>query len=236
MKPDARYIIIAVSIFMVAIIAEYISPALLHAVDDNRVRAKIGIQIQPAQKSAVSSGQMTGKMVRARSKERLKAGDAVRLYVHTENSCYVYIIHTDGKSVNPLNITEQKIQSSTLILPSAQAFYEIDGQSNMEKFTIICSPEQLNELSGMEKNNMSVSKWAAIENDLQAKSNALASEDDEDFFSIDGNVTSIAGNVRGITNSIKNSSGANDDPFLKQLQVFSGKGLVIKSYEFQIKK
>ncbi|MBF0233485.1 MAG: hypothetical protein HQK65_10670 [Desulfamplus sp.] len=236
MKPDTRYIIIAVSIFTLSIIAEYISSTPLHAADNNRVRAKIGVQIQPAQKSAVSSGQMSGKMIRAKSKERLKAGDAVRLYVHTENSCYVYIIHTDGKSVDLLNITEQKIQSSTLIMPSAQAFYEIDGQSKMEKFTVICSPEQIKELSGMEKNNIDVSQWAAIETDLQAKSNALASKDDEELFSIDGNVTSIAGNVRGITNSIKNSSGANDDPFLKELQIFSGKGLVIKSYEFQIKK
>ncbi|MBF0203633.1 MAG: hypothetical protein HQK67_04780 [Desulfamplus sp.] len=157
------------------------------------------------------------------------------MYVHSENSNYVYIIHTDGKNVNLLNITEQKVQSSTLILPSAQAFYEIDGQSDIEKFTIICTPEKIDELSGMEKINITVAQWTAIETDLEKRSNALVSENEDEAFSIDGNITSIAGNVRGITNSIKSSSGVNDDPFLKELQIFSGKGLVIKTYEFQIK-
>lgn len=224
MRLKARHIIIAISISIVFTLTQQICPAQLNAADSGRIRAKIGIQIQ--------SGQ---KISRAKSRERLKAGDAVRLYVHSESNCYVYIIHTDGKNVNLLNITEQKIQSSTLILPSAQAFYEIDGQSNMEKFTIICSPEQIPEMSGLEKKSIIFSEWTTLENRFHNSSNALLSEDDEPF-PIYGNMTSIAGNVRGITNSIRNSSGANDDPFLKELQIFSGKGLVIKTYEFQIRK
>jgi len=224
MKPKNRYTIMALTLFIALNISQYILPISLHADDNSRVRAKIGIQIQSNQ-----------KISRARSREILKAGDAVRLYVHSESSCYVYIVYTDGKNVNLLNITEQKIQSSTLILPSAQAFYEIDGRSNMEKFTIICSPEQIQELSGMEKKNITCSEWTTLESAFQKKSNALVSDDDEPF-SILGRTTSIAGNVRGIGNSIKSSSGANDDPFLKDLQIFSGRGLVLKTYEFKIKQ
>ncbi|MBF0203632.1 MAG: hypothetical protein HQK67_04775 [Desulfamplus sp.] len=55
MKPDAKQIITAVSIFIISIAAEYISPALLQAVDNNRVRAKIGIQIQPKTTSPSAS-------------------------------------------------------------------------------------------------------------------------------------------------------------------------------------
>ncbi|MBF0303477.1 MAG: hypothetical protein HQK73_10570 [Desulfamplus sp.] len=227
MKTDACWTIISLSltIFIISIVIEFSYPTLLYAANTSRIRAKIGVQISSQD-----------RIIRAKSKEILKPGDAVRLYVHSETSCYVYIIHTDGKNVSLLNITEQKIQSSTLIMPSAQAFYEIDGQSSMEKFTIICSPEKIQELSGMEKKNITNSEWTALETSFQKKSAILNADDEDEPFAINGNVASIAGNVRGITNSIKNSSGANDDPFLKELQIFSGNGLVIKTYQFQIKK
>lgn len=224
MKPNPLCTIIILGTLVLSIMTQYISPALLHAADNNRVRAKIGVQI---------SGE---RVTRAKSKERLKAGDSIRLYVHSETGCYVYIVHTDGKNVSLLNITEQKIQSSTLILPSAQSFYEIDGQSSMEKFTIICSPDKIQELSGMENRNLTNAEWGNLEAVLQKRSTVLNADDEDEPFAINGNVASIAGNVRGITNSIKSSSGANDDPFLKELQIFSGNGLVIKTYEFQIKK
>lgn len=178
--------------------------------EDNRVRAKIGIQIQ--------SGE---KVFRARSRERLRAGDLLRLYVHAEKSCYIYIIHTDKKNVNLLNITEQKIQSSTLILPSAQAFYEIDGKSSMEKFTIICTPAKLPSLSKMERTAVSYADWSTMEAALLKKSNILISDEEHQPFA-------IAGNVRG--------GGSNSDAFLRELQIFSGKNLLVKTYEFKIKK
>ncbi len=230
MKTDAnkwvKILFVTMSFVMLSIFIELSSsPTLLYASDNNKIRAKIGIQISSAD-----------RIVRAKSKEILKAGDAVRLYVHSEASCYVYIIHTDGRDVTLLNITEQKIQSSTLIMPSAQAFYEIDGQSSVERFTIICSPEKIQELSVMENRSIAHSEWIALENQLHNRSTILNADDEDEPFLANGNVASIAGNVRGITNSIKNSSGANDDPFLKELQIFSGKGLVIKTYQFQIKK
>ncbi|MBF0389565.1 MAG: hypothetical protein HQK71_05605 [Desulfamplus sp.] len=227
MKPKTIYTIIVLLAITLSIMAQYILPALVHASDNSRVKAKIGVQI---------SGE---RIIRAKSKQRLNAGDAVRLYVHSETSCYLYIIHTDGNNVSLLNITEQKIQSSTLILPSAQSFYEIDGKSSMERFTIICSPEKIGEISSMESKTLTQEEWSNLEHTLQKKSAILNDEEQEDSFSISGNVASIAGNVRGIdgsSSSIKSSSGINDDPFLKELQIFSGNGLVIKTYEFQIKK
>ena len=202
------------------------SPAFIHATGvkekkevtkenrvgkESRVRAKIGIQIKSRK-----------KITRARSRERLRAGDLIRLYVHSEKGCYIYIIHTDGKSVNLLNITEQKIQSSTLILPFAQAFYEIDGKSPMEKFTIICAPEKLSELSGMERQTISYANWSIMEAELAQKSNLLISDEEHQPFA-------IAGNVRG------GGGSSNADPFIRELQIFSGNGLLIKTYEFKIK-
>ncbi len=176
------------------------------------VRAKIGIQIK--------SGDL---IISAKSKERLKSGDLFRIYVHTEENCAVYIIHTDKKTVSLLNITEQKIQSTTLILPSAEAYYQVDGKSNIEKVTIICSPQQIPELAPIETNDMRYDKWISIQANLIKKSQILLSQQDEKPFL-------IAGNVRGIANS------TTGDSFAKELQIYSGKGLIVKNYEFKVKK
>jgi len=70
------------------------------------VRAKLGI--------AITSGKETRP---AKSRDSLKTGDSLRIYVHPEESSYVYVVHTDGKAVTLLNMVEQRVQSSTLVLP-----------------------------------------------------------------------------------------------------------------------
>jgi len=182
------------------------------AAKDNNVRAKIGIQIK--------SGD---RISRAKSKERLNAGDLFRIYVHSENSCVIYIIYTDEKTISLLNITEQLIQSATLILPSAQSYYQIDGTSSVEKITIICSPYKLPELATIETNDISYAKWTSLQDDLIQKSRLILPQPNEKPFS-------IAGNVRGIADA------TTGDPFIKRLVIYSGKGLLVKTYAFKIKK
>ena len=181
---------------------------------NKEVRAKIGIQIK--------SGD---RIIRAKSRDRLKSGDLIRLYVHTEKSCFIYIIHTDTKNVDLLNITEQKMQSSTLVLPSAQAFYEIDGISPMENFSIICSPTRLQQLSDLETKTINYSQWEKIQTNLLQKSSIVVSEQKQKSFALTG----IAGNVRGIKDAEP------EDSFVRDLRIFSGKGLLVKTYEFKIK-
>ena len=108
-----------------------IIPALCQ---ENNIRAKIGIQIKSGERA-----------VRAKSRDRLRAGDLIRIYVHPERSSIVYVIHSDGKTATLLNLVQQKIQSSTLVMPSIQEFYQVDGASPKETFTIICSPRELKE-------------------------------------------------------------------------------------------
>lgn len=184
----------------------------LEAAEVSNVRAKIGIQIKSGERISM-----------AKSKDKLKAGDLFRIYVNSEENCVIYIIHTDEKLVSLLNITEQKVQSSTIILPSAQAYYQADGKSNFEKITIVCSPYKLPELTAIENNDMSLSEWSLIQDDLTRKSEIIQPIKKEKPFV-------IAGNVRGIANS---KSG---DPFVKRLQIYSGKGMLVKNYEFKVKK
>ena len=161
--------------------------------------------------------------LRAKSRERLKAGDLIRIYVHPEASSYVYVVHSDQKTVTLLNMVEQRIQSSTLVLPSVQEFYQVDGKSPVETFTIICSPDEVKEVSALLSSQMPHDRWAALEKELAKKGEVELAQKTERPFA-------IAGNVRGA------GDAAGGDPFVKELQIFSGKSVLVRQYEFSVKK
>lgn len=184
------------------------------------VRAQIGVRIQAREPGAS----------RARAREVLKAGDEIRLYVHPEKSAYIYILHDDGRNVNLLNITEQKVQSATLILPSAQSWYVIDGRSNLENLTIICTPQELPEVAVLETASVVWSDWQVLKNTLIENSQLLTVDEPR-------TPIALAGNIRGMNTSMSADTGTfAADPFLKELEVFSGKGLLIKTYTFRIQE
>ena len=176
------------------------------------VRAKIGILIK--------SGD---QIIKAKSRDRLKAGDFVRIYVHPEVGSYVYVVYRDQKTVTLLTRVEQRIQSSTLVLPSVQEFYQVDGQSPMETFTVICSPKEVKEISSLAGSQMTPERWVSLEKDLLKKGEIdLAQKSEKPF--------AIAGNVRGA------GDAAGGDAFVKELQIFSGKSILARQYEFSVKK
>lgn len=179
---------------------------------EKTVRAKIGI--------LVKSGD---QIIRAKSRDRLKAGDLVRIYVHPEVSSYVYVVHRDQKTVTLLNMVEQRIQSSSLVLPSVQEFYQVDGQSPVETFTVICSPKEVKEISSLVSSQMTHDRWVSLEKDLLRKGEIdLAQKSEKPF--------AIAGNVRGA------GDAAGGDAFVRDLQIFSGKSILVRQYEFSVKK
>jgi hypothetical protein len=176
------------------------------------VRAKIGI--------LVKSGD---QILRAKSKDRLQAGDLVRIYVHPEVSSYVYVVHSDLKTVTLLNMVEQRIQSSTLVLPSVQEFYQVDGKSPVETFTVICSPEEVKAVSALVGAQMTTDRWDSLQKELAKKGELELAQKSERPFA-------IAGNVRGA------GDAAGGDSFVKELQIFSGKSILVRQYEFSVKK
>jgi len=201
--------IVVLSILGVFFLAGSITPALSQ---DEKVRAKIGMEIKSGERATS-----------AKSRDRLEAGDLLRIYVHPEMSSYVYVVHTDQETVTLLNMVEQKIRSSTLVLPSVQEFYEVDGKAAVEAFTIICSPTELPELSILSNSEVSHEKWAAIEGELIERSRIVLTQKSERPFA-------IAGNVRG------GLGGGSVDPFVEKLRIFSGKSHLVKRYEFSVKK
>lgn len=201
------FILLSLSIFLI-----FISNYPLKA-EEERVRAKIGIQLK--------SGD---HIVRAKSIDRMKKGDLLRIYVHPEKTNHVYVIHTDLKKVTLLNEVQQKIQSSTLVIPSLQEYYQVDGESSNETITIIISPNGLPELlKVIGDGNAPYEKWIEQEKTLINKSKIDLSQNTEKPFSITGNVRGVVGN-------------SDVDPFVSKLQIFSGKSILVKKYEFKVKK
>ena len=177
--------------------------------EKNLIRAKIGV--------LKKSGKQTG---RAMAEDRLKAGDMIRIYVQPELPAYVYVIHCTRDSLALLNIVRQQISSATVLLPSIQGYYQIDGKSRTEKITIICSPQPLEQVAAIADDRLTIKQWMEIEKDLTEKSRINIGERLQKPFS-------LAGNVR---------EGKIEDPFVDQLPIYVGKGMLVKIYAFEIEK
>ena len=179
---------------------------------EDMIRAKIGIQI--------SSG---SQIKMAKSRDRIKSGDLIRIFVHPERASFIYVIYSDRKEASLLNIVQQKMKSATLVLPSMDDAYEIDGASEFELFTIICSPVAMPEVTDLLGTQTAYTKWAVLEEELIKKSRVMLNDKGDIPFA-------IAGNVRGGASRETNAS------FVKKMRIFSGNFFVIKTYAFNVIK
>ena len=178
----------------------------------NGASARIGILID--------SG---GQSIHARSLEKIKRGDKFRIYVQPEKACHIYVVHTDHKTVTLLAMFDAKNSGDLLVLPGPSEFYEVDGESPVETVTIICSMEKLNDISALFDSKVNYEDWVPVEQKLLKEgSKDLGRKPEKPF--------PIAGNVREL------SSGSNDDPFVRGLPIYSGPTLLVKRYEFNVKK
>lgn len=177
-----------------------------------RVRAKVGLQVRSGDRSSP-----------AKSNDTVKTGDFVRVYVIPEDDAYVYVVHNDGKKLTLLNAKESKTKTSkglTVALPTPSMFYQIDGASDREAITVICSPREIPEVTTLfNATDVAPKNWLPLEKDLLEKSKIDLGQKPESSFQ-------IAGNVRSLEN----------DPFLDKLQIYSGKALMVKKYELQVQK
>ncbi len=181
------------------------------AQEEQRVRAKIGIQIFWDRTEN-----------RAGSRELVKTGDRIRIYVHPLENAYVYVVYSDDRTAKLLNKTRQHLPESLMVLPSEQAYYKVDGNSATENFTIVCSPEKLPQISGLADADMPRDKWLLVQEELTKRSGIELSRKRTEAD------VELAGNVRG-ADDLKNT-----EAFVRNLPIFSGKGLVVKKYEFKL--
>ncbi len=213
-----RYRPIVFCIFL--LISGYAEPAFLRADplpasapgNGNATSARIGIIIDSGAQS-----------IHARGLEKIKPGDRFRIYVQPEEACHIYVVHTDHKTVTLLTTFEARDPGELLALPGASEWYEVDGKSSIEAFTIICSPVKRNDISALFESQVSYERWAPMEVELlkQGK-NDLSQKPGKPF--------PITGNVREFP------IGSKDGPLVHGLPTYSGTALLVKRYEFNVKK
>ena len=185
----------------------------LPALAQDRVRAKVGIQVRSSERPPAP----------AKTTETVKTGDSLRVYVVPEDDAYVYVVHNDGKTPTLLNAQDAKTKvrkGVPMTLPAPDKFYQIDGTSDKESITVICSPTEIREVAALfSTTNVPQKNWISLEKELMEKSKIdLTQKADKPF--------PIAGNVRSM----------NSNAFVETLPIFSGKTLVVKKYEFQVQK
>ncbi len=199
-----KAVLYSLGVWIVCIV--FASAAL--AQEDQRFRARIGLMVR--------SGDRT---YQAKTHDQLNPGDLIRIYVHPERSSFVYVIHADPKmkKVTLLNMTEQRRHSCMLVLPSIEEYYQVDGKSEMEVFTVICSPTPLNEFAGGQL-AIEYDRWESLEKGLVERSVLQMETMDRPF--------PILGNVRSMESKDGNPPVA----------VFSGRGFLVKRFVFEVGK
>ncbi len=183
------------------------------AMAQDRVRAKVGIQVRSGERTAP-----------AKTTEMVKTGDSLRVYVVPENDAYVYVVHNDGQNLtllNAQNATTKVTKGMLVALPAPEQFYQVDGGSAKESITVLCSPTELREVASLFNTpKVTQQNWLSLEKALLDKSKIDLSQPTDKPFQIAGNVRSMSHN----------------DPFLNTLVIYSGKSLVAKKYDFQVQK
>jgi hypothetical protein len=177
------------------------------------VRAGIGIEIR-------SDNQIKC----AKSHDNLKKDDLLRVHILPEQTCYIYIIHTDQQTATLVNPENNNIEEAMpYAIPSSRNFFQVDGQSAMENISIICSPQKNRNIIDLFcSGTTSHDRWSRLKTALMEKSKI-------DFNEIPRKSISLAGNLRG-------ASTHQDSDFTDRLKYFSGKSLLVKTYEFHVEK
>ena len=174
------------------------------------VRAKIGVEIFSGKRSFP-----------AKSKSRLKVGDAFRVYVMPEKDCYVYVVNSDRENAVLLNFGDSHLvkQGSLKFFPSRRNRFQPDGLVTDEFLAVICSPKKLNAITNLfSSGNAPFEQWASLEKELVSSSLISLSE-------VTTKPVPLAGNVRGLLT-----------PFVEQMRTSSGNSLLVKRYHFHVKK
>ncbi len=178
-----------------------------------KVSAKIGVQV------------LSGDLIkRARTHDRLKKNDRLRIYVEPAFDGFVYVVYKGPDEVTLLSPQSDASlkKGRRMTLPSAKEYYEIDGESALESFTIICSPESLEEVANYFSNDeRTQAEWLQIERRLSEKSKI-------DLHQKAAKPFGVAGNVR--------TPEEEEERLVGEFKQLFGNGMIVQSYEFRVKK
>lgn len=155
-----------------------------------------------------------------KTKDRLKAGEMLRVFVLPAKDCFVYVVHSGDNESFLLCQTQLKAKKDTLLLPNPEDYYIFDEAGIKERITIFCSAKRINEIEKLfAKSELAPSSsWNDIETKLLALNKLNLNENSDKPFSLAGNVSAV-----------------NED-FIETMQSFVGKDMLIRKYEIEVKK
>jgi|SRR5690554_4094636 len=155
-----------------------------------------------------------------KTRDRLKAGEMLRIFVLPEKDCFVYTIHTGEKESFLLCKAKLSAGKDTLILPTPEDYYVFDEGGVKEKITILCSKNKIDEVEKLFKDSEIIKSdnWNSTEEKIIAMNKENLNESSDKPFPLAGNVSSV-----------------NSD-FIESMQSFIGKDVLIRKYEIEIKK
>ena len=201
LKKKLRLVVVLIVAFFIA--------SVMTATGQEMVRAKVGMEILQGDEARL-----------AKTMDRIKAGNELRLLVVPEKESYVYVINSDHEHANLMNkeqIQDKYPGGALKIFPSLESLYKPDGKGKQENFVIVCSLTPLGEITGLfASGQVSYDSWRELEDKLTKRSKITLGEKVNKPFA-------IAGTVRG-------------GPKEENLKIFSGNDLLVKRYQFQLKK
>ena len=153
-----------------------------HSMAQEVVRAKLGAQLRVGVKT-----------VRAKARDRIRAGDNFRFYMIPEQDAHVYLVYSDTTTATLVQqLAAERLEP--IILPTPPDAYQVDNASPKAFFTLICSTREIPEITaffnGPKASRLS---WKQFEDQLVKQSKIELSEVQPKPFAIAGNVRAESG-------------------------------------------
>ena len=191
-------------------------------------RATIGIKIHycTASKSdrlLLCKNSTNWQNRKAKVNDRLRSGDQLTVYVKPEENSFVYLINSNSKTASLITFgsNQNNVSARSLrVFPSLKESYQVDGNEDVELFSIICSSKKLPRLNQLFSGGaVAVEKWRTLENIFIEDNQIITPSKPEEQLQFGGSLRSPDSN-----------------PFIKTLSVSSGKALIVRRYQFDVKK
>ena len=194
-------------------------------------RASIGIQIHycTAPKSdrlKLCKNSSNWQSRKAKVNDRLKSGDKLSIYVKPEENSFVYLVNSNSKTASLMDLGDNQnnvLAQSLRVFPSfkkGKRGYKVDGNEDVELFSIICSSKNLPRINQLFfGGDVAVERWRTLEKKFIDDNSIITPSKPEEQLQFGGSLR-----------------GPDTNPFIKTLSISSGKALIVRRYQFDVKK
>ena len=178
------------------------------------VKAKVGVEI-------IQKGNGTNSKRKARAINDLKKDDMLTVVVKPEQDSFVYIINSneqDSVLLNPDPKGQRVKKAQKRVFPNVGQLYKLETTRNKELLIVIVSPDENEQIKSLfASETVSKKEWKTLESELIQSSSLLSDDRSEERKKFGGTVRGSGSTV------IKHRTAA-------------GKGLIVKKYQFNVKK